>query len=97
MVLVDTSVWIAVFRRDRPLDLTAVLDFGDIVTCLPVIQEVIQGFRDEAAFRRARTAMLNLPIVDAPLEQPVFETAIDLYRAARRAGVPVRGYYPPSR
>lgn len=90
MVLVDTSVWIAVFRRDRPLDLTAVLDFGDVVTCLPVIQEVLQGFRDEAAFRRARTAMLNLPIVDAPLEQSVFDTAIDLYRAARRAGVTVR-------
>jgi predicted nucleic acid-binding protein len=90
MVLVDSSVWIAVFRRDRPLDLTAVVDFDDVVTCLPVIQEVLQGFRDEAAFRKARAAMLSLPAVDAPLDQAVFDAAVDLYRQARRAGVTVR-------
>jgi len=90
MVLIDSSVWIAVFRRDRPLDLTAVVDFDDIVTCLPVIQEVLQGFRDETAFRKARAAMLSLPAVDAPLDQAVFDAAVDLYRQARRAGVTVR-------
>ena len=90
MVLVDSSVWIAVFRRDRPLDLTALVDFDDIVTCLPVVQEVLQGFRDENEFRKARLAMLNLPIVDAPAEQAVFDVAVDLYRQARRAGVTVR-------
>ena len=36
MILVDTFVWIAVFRRRRPLDLDAVLEFEDVVTCLPV-------------------------------------------------------------
>jgi predicted nucleic acid-binding protein len=90
MVLVDSSVWIAVFHRDRPLDLAALVDFDDVVTCLSVVQEVLQGFRDEQAFRKARVAMLNLPIVDAPLEQPVVDVAIDLYRQARRAGVTVR-------
>lgn len=90
MVLVDSSIWIAVFRRERPLDLTAIVDFDDVVTCLPVVQEVLQGFRDEAAFRKARAAMLSLPIVDAPLEQAVVDSAVDLYRQARRAGVTVR-------
>jgi predicted nucleic acid-binding protein len=90
MVLVDTSVWIAVFRRDRPLDLTAVVDFDDVVTCLPIIQEVLQGFRDEAAFRKARAAMLSLPAVDSPLDQTVYDSAVDLYRQARRAGITVR-------
>ena len=47
MILVDTSVWIETFRSRRPLDLQAVVDFDDIATCLPVIQEVLQGFRDE--------------------------------------------------
>lgn len=90
MVLVDTSVWIAVFRRKRPLDLTSVVDFDDVVTCLPVVQEVLQGFREERAYRLARQSMYNLPLVDAPLEQTVFDTAIDLYRSARRAGITVR-------
>jgi predicted nucleic acid-binding protein len=37
LILVDTSVWIEVFRARRPLDLEAVLSFDDVATCLPVI------------------------------------------------------------
>jgi hypothetical protein len=90
VILVDTSVWIEVFRARRPLDLESVVDFDDVATCLPVIQEVLQGFRDEAAYRRARESMLSLPIVESPLAEDVFVEAVDLYRSARRAGVTVR-------
>lgn len=90
MVLVDTSVWVEVFRRSSQLTLDSVADIEEVVTCLPVVQEVLQGFRDEAAFRVARDAMLALPIVESPLRQEVFEEAIHLYRAARRAGLTVR-------
>jgi len=90
VILVDASVWIEVFRARRPLDLESVVDFDDVVTCLPVIQEVLQGFRDEAAYRRARESMLSLPIVESPLAEDVFVQAVDLYRSARRAGVTVR-------
>ena len=90
MILVDTSVWIEVFRARRPLDLTSLVDFDDIATCLPVIQEVLQGFRDEAAFRHAREAMLSLPIVESPVAEDVFSQAVDLYRSTRRAGLTVR-------
>ena len=90
MILVDTSVWIATFQRHQPLDLAAVIDLDDIVTCLPIVQEVLQGFRDEAAFRAARTSMLAFPMVDSPLAEDVFLEAVALYRAARRAGLTVR-------
>ena len=90
MILVDTSVWIEVFRSRRPLDLERVVDFDDTATCLPVIQEVLQGFREEAAFRRAREAMLSLPVVESPLAEDVFLQAVDLYRSARRGGLTVR-------
>jgi hypothetical protein len=90
VVLVDTSIWIAVFRKTKPLDLHELVEWDDVVTCLPVVQEVLQGFRDEGAFRKAREAMLNLPIVEQPLEQAVFGDAIDLYRTARRSGLTVR-------
>ena len=90
MILVDTSVWIEVFRARRPLDLEALLDFEEVVTCLPVIQEVLQGFRDERAYRRARQAMLSLPLVESPLEAEVFSEAVELYRGARRGGLTVR-------
>lgn len=90
MILVDTSVWVATFRVQHPLDLEDVLDFDEIVTCLPVVQEVLQGFRDEGAFRRAREAMLALPIVESPLGEDVVSAAVDLYRGARRSGLTVR-------
>ena len=90
MVLLDTSVWISVFRRRDPLDLDSVVAFDDIVTCLPVVQEVLQGFGEESAFRIAHDAMWSLPIVDSPLHSETVEAAIALYRTARRQGITIR-------
>jgi hypothetical protein len=90
VVLVDTSVWVEVFRRASSFRLDDLVDFDEIVTCLPVIQEVLQGFRDERAHAVAREAMLALPIVESPLRLAVFQEAVDLYRSARRAAVTVR-------
>jgi len=69
-------------------DLAGELD--RVVTCLPVIQEVLQGFRDESLFRTARTAMYALPCLDSPLPASLVEEAVDLYRRGRRAGLTVR-------
>ncbi len=90
MILVDTSVWIEVFRKPAAFDLRAVVDLDEVVTCLPVVQEVLQGFDDQRAFALAREAMLAFPIVESPLGAEVFEVAVDLFRAARRAGRTVR-------
>jgi predicted nucleic acid-binding protein len=89
VVLVDTSAWIAVLRRGGPR-LEDQLDFDDVVTCLPVIQEVLQGIDEEGPFRQARQALLSLPIVESPLSLTVIDDAVDLYRRARRAGLTVR-------
>ncbi len=90
MTLVDTSVWIEVFRKPSRVVLDRLVEFDDIVTCLPVVQEVLQGFVDEHAFQVARDAMRALPTVESPLSRGVYDDAVDLYRAARRAGVTVR-------
>jgi predicted nucleic acid-binding protein len=90
MFLVDTSVWIEVFRKPQRFRLGSVTDLDDVATCLPVIQEVLQGFADENAFRIARQAMYSLPVVDSPIHQDVYDQAVDLYRRARRAGTTPR-------
>jgi predicted nucleic acid-binding protein len=90
VVLVDTSAWIEVFRRPARLVIDQVVDFDDIVTCLPVVQEVLQGFTSDSAFRAARESMLALPMVEAPLRLDVYADAVELYRRARRAGITVR-------
>jgi predicted nucleic acid-binding protein len=90
MLLVDTSVWIEVFRKPSRLQLESVADLDEIVTCLPVIQEVLQGFQDERSFRVAREAMFAFPVVESPLKSEVFEEAVQLYRSARRSGMKIR-------
>jgi len=89
-VLVDTSAWVLTFRRFDPLDLEAHVALDAIVTCLPVVQEVLQGFRDAAAHRLARESLLALPCVESPMSREVFLEAADLYRTARRAGLTLR-------
>ena len=90
-LLVDTSAWIEVFRRPQRITLARMVgDLDRVVTCLPVIQEVLQGFDDERAFRVAHAAMWALRCVESPLAPEVFGAAVDLYRRARRSGVTVR-------
>jgi predicted nucleic acid-binding protein len=90
VTLVDTSIWIEVFRKTRPLDLESLVPLEEVVTCLPVIQEVLQGFADERAYRLAHDAVFALPIVEAPLGRDVVVEAIGLYRSVRRHGMTVR-------
>ena len=90
VVLVDTSVWIELFRKPGRFRLEDEVDLDDVATCLPVIQEVLQGFREEQAFRLARASMFAFPVTEAPLRPEVFELAVDLFRTARRAGITVR-------
>jgi predicted nucleic acid-binding protein len=90
VVLVDTSVWIEVLRTRPRVVLADHVDFDDIVTCLPVVQEVLQGLDRETDFRLAQEALSSMPTVESPLGRPVVDEAVDLYRRARRAGLTVR-------
>ena len=90
MFLVDTSIWIEVFRKPSRLRLPDLVDLEEVVTCLPVVQETLQGFREESAFRKAREAMLSLPMVEAPLRLEVVDDAVALYRSGRRSGLTIR-------
>lgn len=90
MVLVDTSVWVEVFRKPSRFRLDSIVELDEVVTCLPVIQEVLQGFADPRAFAVAREAMLALPVVESPLRADVVVEAAQLYRQARRTGLTVR-------
>lgn len=90
MILLDTSAWVEILRKPARLRLDDVAELDEVATCLPVVQEVLQGIRDEGAYRTAREAMFSFPMVESPLRQDLFEAAVELYRAARRAGLTVR-------
>ena len=91
MWLVDTSAWVELFRRPSRVALDDLAPDSDlIVTCLPVIQEVLQGFDEERPFAIARAAMTAWRRVDDPLGASVVERAVEVYRQCRRSGVTVR-------
>lgn len=85
MILVDTSVWIEFFRASSSFRLQSYVDLEDVATCLPVIQEVLQGIDDQRAFQTARESLYSFPVLESPLRPEVFELATDLFRSARRA------------
>ncbi|HJS73431.1 MAG TPA: PIN domain-containing protein [Vicinamibacteria bacterium] len=90
MVLVDTSIWIEVFKRPAGIELSSIADLDEIATCLPVAQEVLQGIRDESAFHVAREAMFSFPLIETPMAESLYMEAVALYRSARRQGITVR-------
>lgn len=90
MILIDTSVWIEVFRRNSRLRLESLCKIEEVVLVLPVYQEVLQGFREEAHFLKAQEALANARFVELPLGMGVTKAAVDLFRLARSKGLTVR-------
>jgi predicted nucleic acid-binding protein len=93
VIVVDTTIWIDFLEATgTPFDrhLTELLEndaplaLVDIVYC-----EILQGIRDEETFQRTRLSLRAHPIL-RPRGLETFETAANLYRAARRRGLTVR-------
>lgn len=87
MILVDTSVWIA--DSSRPGFLATHVVYEEVATCLPVIQEVLQGSREQH-YVFVRATMLSLPVLESPLALDLFEAAADIYRTGRGLGISIR-------
>lgn len=92
MILVDSSVWIDYFRgastaqTDKLDSLLATerLAVGDLI-----VAEVLRGFRDDAAFERARK-VLDAFIVIELCGYRIAQEAAKNYRLLRARGISVR-------
>ncbi len=90
MILVDSSVWIETLHNPTfraYARLSEILD-AEAATCGPVIQEVLQGVREEAVLQQVRTRMFLLPYLEATRE--TFDAAGRLFRRCKRLGARVR-------
>lgn len=87
MVLVDTSVWIRWFRSGSLKDADQLLT---VVTCSPILQEIMQGFDELPAHGKLRTQLLSIPRLADPIPVDMFLSAADIYRTARRKGYKIR-------
>jgi predicted nucleic acid-binding protein len=90
VILVDSSVWIAVLSKRPPFNIADLVDINDVVTSLPIVQEVLQGVDDDYRFEETRDLLYDLRAIDDPMTGELFHEAIVLFRDARKKGVTVR-------
>jgi hypothetical protein len=91
--LVDTSVWIGFFNgQDHPnVDFLDQLIRDDVPAflCPLIVQEILQGIRMDADFKKVRDSLLAFPILEwDPVEAAI--AAAELYRDLRKKGITVR-------
>jgi predicted nucleic acid-binding protein len=75
MILVDTSVWIAIIRGEISLDED---DYEEFYTCGPVVQEVLQGFDDNSLTAQYSRYFLDIPRLSDPLPSKLFVSAAEI-------------------
>jgi len=92
MILVDTSVWIDYFNGQKnqhtekldELLLKRPVIIGDII-----LAEILQGFRNDADFQKAKTHLDALPCLTISNKNIAIKSAIN-FRYLRKKGVTVR-------
>lgn len=92
MIVVDTSVWIAIFNRDASQGVAkfdAIPDKTRIVVADIVLMEVLQGTRDETHFRRSEAFLRRFAIVPVLGERIALQAARN-YRTLRGLGITIR-------
>ena len=89
MILVDTSVWVEFFRKSSKLIIPKEI-ISSIAVCPPVIQEVLQGIKDDAVLIRVRRSLLSFKIAGEIINTDYYLEASSIYRSARRRGITIR-------
>ena len=94
-VLIDTSVWSLLYRRNAsnlsPAETAAVDRLTELVKAKeariigPIRQELLSGIKEEAHFERLRTAISAF--LDETLETADYEEAGRCFNLCRRAGI----------
>jgi predicted nucleic acid-binding protein len=69
------------------------VSFPDIAICPPVLQEVLQGIRDEDLYVTARATLLSVEMFEDPMSASVFEEAAQIYRTGRITGFTIRSSF----
>jgi predicted nucleic acid-binding protein len=89
VILVDTSVWISLLQHKPRAwqDADRVLNF---ITCGPIVQELLQGLRDNPASSILRRDILALPRISDPVSLATFVEAAEIYRQGRQKGFTIR-------
>lgn len=75
------------------VDLKQLVSGEEIVTCPPVVEEVLRGARSERNYLRRRATFGTLQMLETPMSFEVFEEAAILFRTAKATGYTIRSPY----
>jgi predicted nucleic acid-binding protein len=92
VIVVDTAVWADWFNGIASPQVTRLghaIDRQDAGLVPVILTEVLQGFRADRDFARARSLLLGLPLLALDVDGHV--EAARLYRRLRNRGITVRG------
>lgn len=89
MMLVDTSVWIEMLNG-RMGPRVSEQELVNFAVCGPIVQEVLQGTRDDPKGEAFREAFLALPVLSDPPPKALFLAAAEIYRTGRVKGYTIR-------
>ncbi len=91
MVLVDTSVWIDFLQDPDSRHAAAlealILENNRAVTCGIILQEILQGIKDEKNFTLTKDRLFRLPYID--IDKATYLYASSLYRMLRAKGITI--------
>lgn len=91
--LFDTSVWIDFLNNKHSpgADLLEEAILADVEVFLTptILQEILQGIRDDAKYRQIKETLSYFHVLDFPCVQAAVGAA-DLYRALRKKGATIR-------
>jgi predicted nucleic acid-binding protein len=92
VIVVDTTVWADWFKGidSREVSrLSLAVESHDVGLVPAILTEVLQGFRIDGDFERARSLLVQLPVLALDVEGHV--AAARLFRRLRSRGVTMRG------
>lgn len=92
MIVVDTSVWIDYFNgfSSKEADLLdSLLGRAEIAILDIILLEVLQGFKTDAAFKKAKELLSEFPVLDS-LGQELAQRGALNFRILRQRGRSIR-------
>lgn len=89
MVLVDTSVWVEFFKKSPTITIPKEM-IPSIAVCPPIVQEVLQGIRDDGIQAGVQESLLSFKIAGERMELDTYIEASNIYRSGRRRGITIR-------
>jgi predicted nucleic acid-binding protein len=93
VILVDSTVWIDLLRNRvsaQVVRLRRLLDLGEAAAAPVIVQEILQGAANAAAFAKLRNTFTGIPLAGTSRVVELHAAAADLYARARWRAVTPR-------